>query len=121
MTLAPKIPREAGLIDWSQSAREIDCHIRAMQPWPKASSILQRRGQATLRCIVLQVSNVSGDEAMPAAEPGNVKEYQGRLLVATGDGWLEILKLQPEGRKAVDGRSFLNGHPLADGDGFVDG
>lgn len=121
VTLAPKIPREAGLIDWSQSAREIDCHIRAMQPWPKASSILQRRGQATLRCIVLQVSNVSGDEAIHRGEPGKVKEHQGRLLVATGDGWLEILKLQPEGRKAVDGRSFLNGHPLADGDAFIDG
>ena len=119
VTLAPKIPREAGVIDWSKFAHEIDCHIRAMQPWPKASSVLLRRDQAPLRCIVSQVSIVVDDDAMPRGEPGNLKEHQGRLLVATGDGWLEILKLQPEGRKAVDGRSFLNGYPLAAGDGFT--
>lgn len=119
VTLAPKILREAGVIDWSKSVHEIDCHIRAMQPWPKASSVLLRRDQAPLRCIVSQVRLVFDDDAMPRREPGNVKEDQGRLLVATGDGWLEILKLQPEGRKAVDGRSFLNGYPLADGDGFI--
>ena len=119
VTLAPKIPREAGVIDWSKSTLEIDCHIRAMQPWPKASSVLQRRDQAPLRCIVSQVSVLIEDDAMPRGEPGNVREDQGRLLVATGDGWLEILKLQPEGRKTVDGRSFLNGYPLADGDSFI--
>ena len=119
VTLAPKIPREAGVIDWSKSAREIDCHIRAMQPWPKASSVLQRRDQAPLRCIVSQVRVVIDNNAMPRGEPGHVKDHQGRLVVATVDGWLEILKLQPEGRKAVDGRSFLNGHPCADGDGFI--
>lgn len=121
VTLAPKIPREAGLIDWSKSAREIDCHIRAMQPWPKASTMLQRRDQAPLRCIVSQVAIVSNDDTnlLPSSEPGCVREHQGRLLVATGDGWLEVLKLQPEGRKAVDGRSFLNGYPLSSGDHFV--
>ncbi len=119
VTLAPKILREAGVIDWSKFAHEIDCHIRAMQPWPKASSVLQRRDQVPLRCIVSQVSIVIDDDTMPRGEPGKLKEHQGRLLVATGDGWLEILKLQPEGRKAIDGRSFLNGYPLVDGDGFV--
>lgn len=138
VTLAPKIPREAGVIDWSKSGHEIDCHIRAMQPWPKASSVLQRRGQPPLRCIVSQVAvipdsdapviNVArvSDAGFPDSEvsarsaiPGGVVEHQGRLLVRAGDGWLEILKLQPEGRKAVDGRSFVNGYPLADGDGFL--
>ena len=119
VTLAPKIPREAGVIDWSKSGREIDCHIRAMQPWPKASSMLQRQDQVPVRCIVSQVAVVTEGGGLTSGVPGKVREHQGRLLVATGDGWLEILKLQPEGRKAVDGRSFLNGYPLADGDGFV--
>lgn len=120
VTLAPKISREDGVIDWSKPGHLIECHVRAMQPWPKASSILQRRDQAPLRCIVSQVAFVKDDDTMPGGVPGKVQQNQGRLLVATGDGWLEILKLQPEGRKAVDGRSFLNGYPLADGDGFVD-
>jgi methionyl-tRNA formyltransferase len=120
VTLAPKIPREAGVIDWTKSGHEIDCHIRAMQPWPKAASVLQRRDQPPLRCIVSQVAVVS-DRDVPerSAIPGRVLAHQGGLLVAVGDGWLEILKLQPEGRKAVDGRAFVNGYPLAEADRFV--
>ncbi len=122
VTLAPKISREAGVIDWSKSGQEIDCHIRAMQPWPKASSVLQRQNQPPLRCLVARVSDAGfPDRSLPGCSviPGKVIEHQGRLLVGAGDGWLEILKLQPEGRKAVDGRSFVNGYPLADGDGFL--
>lgn len=119
VTFAPKIPREAGVIDWSKSRYEIGCHVRAMQPWPKASSVLQRRDQPPLRCIVLHVAAMNDSGAPPGGiVPGSVLEHHGRLLVAAGDGWLEILKLQPEGRKAVDGRAFVNGYPLAEGDRF---
>ncbi len=122
VTFAPKILREAGVIDWSKSRREIECHVRAMQPWPKASSVLQRRDQPPLRCLVAVVSDAEffdSDVPERCDNPGRVLEHQGRLLVAAGDGWLEILKLQPEGRKAVDGRAFVNGYPLVEGDGFV--
>lgn len=119
VTLAPKIAREAGVIDWSMSAGEIDCHVRAMQPWPKATSLLERRDHPPVRCIVSQVAAVAESDGLSAnCAPGKLKGHQGQLLVRTGVGWLEILKLQPEGRKAVDGRSFLNGYPLAEGDGF---
>jgi methionyl-tRNA formyltransferase len=121
VTFAPKIPREAGVIDWSKSRHEIDCHVRAMQPWPKASSVLQRRDQPPLRCIIVHVSGAGLPDNVPdhSRIPGRVLEHHGRLLVAAGDGWLEILKLQPEGRKAVDGRAFVNGYPLTEGDQFV--
>lgn len=138
VTLAPKIPREAGVIDWTKSGHEIACHIRAMQPWPRASSLLTRRDQPPLRCLVSQVAVIPDSDApvisvarvSDAGFPdsnvhrrseiaGKVIEHQGRLLVGAGDGWLEILKLQPEGRKAVDGRSFVNGYPPAESDGFL--
>ena len=120
VTLAAKIPREAGAIDWTKAGHDIDCHIRAMQPWPGASSLLARRDQPPLRCIIRQVAALREDGLPPGSfVPGRVKGHQGRLLVGAGDGWLEILKLQPEGRKVVDGRSFVNGYPLAEGDGFL--
>ena len=73
-----------------------------------------------MRCIVWQVAALSDGGPPPGRiVPGRVEGHQGRLLVGAGDGWLEILKLQPEGRKAVDGRSFVNGYPLAEGDGFL--
>ncbi len=120
VTLAPKIPREAGVIDWRKSSREMDCHIRAMQPWPKASSILLRHLQSPMRCIVLQVTVSEETAGLPDSSiPGSVVGHHGRLFVRTGDGWLEILKLQPEGRKAVDGCSFVNGYPVVHGDRFT--
>jgi methionyl-tRNA formyltransferase len=120
VTLAPKIPREAGIIDWKKSSREIDCHIRAMQPWPKASSFLLRGQHAPLRCIVLQVAVCNQTDGLPdSSAAGSVIGHHGRLFVHTGDRWLEILKLQPDGRKATDGSSFVNGYPLVDGDRFT--
>ena len=119
VTLAPKIPREAGIINWNLTRRQIDCHVRAMQPWPKASAILYRDGQTPLRCIIQQVST-SPDGLLPAAAtaPGRLAECDGRPLVWTSDGWLEIVRIQPEGRKSSDGRSFLNGYPLKKDDSF---
>jgi methionyl-tRNA formyltransferase len=120
VTLAPKIARDAGVIRWSATRREIDCLVRAMQPWPKATAILQRAGQAPLRCIIQQVgSRFDGSVPDCPAEAGVLLEFSGRPVVSAGDGWLEILRIQPEGRKSVDGRAFLNGHPLTEGDRFV--
>lgn len=119
VTLAPKIPKDAGAINWSASRREIDCHVRAMQPWPKASTTLVRNEQPPLRCIILQVAAAPDlHPARSASVPGEVVEHAGRLFAAAGDGWLEVLRIQPEGRKAVDGRSFLNGHSLHSSDRF---
>ena len=119
VTLAPKIPREAGTIDWSKTRNEIGCLVRAMQPWPKASSTLHRQNYAPLRCILQQV--IPQPNLVPpqtASKTGTVTEFSGHLFVTTGDGWLEILRLQPEGGKSVDVRSFANGYPLRPGDRF---
>lgn len=119
VTLAPKIPREAGIIDWNLTRRQIDCHVRAMQPWPKASTTLSRQGHPPLRCIVQQVSTTPDGLLPPAATaPGCLAECDGRPLVWTSDGWLEILRIQPDGRKSSDGRSFLNGYPLKNDNHF---
>ena len=116
VVLSPKIPKEAGRICWQESCRAISCQIRAMQPWPKASSVLEREGQELVRCLFQQVQLaeaglVLGDDV---AE-GSVRVHQGRPYVRAGDGWLEILKIQPEGRTAVDGRAFVNGYSLSAG------
>jgi len=121
VTLAPKIARDAGVIRWSATRCEIDCLVRAMQPWPKATAILQRAGHPAIRCIIQQVSS-RFEDLLPVCPPdgGRLLNFSGRPFVSTGDGWLEILRIQPDGRKSVDGRAFLNGHPLTNGDRFVD-
>ncbi|MEO2036507.1 MAG: methionyl-tRNA formyltransferase [Planctomycetaceae bacterium] len=106
VTLSPKIGKDDGIIDWSQSATEIDCQIRAMQPWPKATTTLHSGG-TTLRCIL--VAAVPLEDAT-TKEPGAVVESGRRLLIATGLGVLEIVRIQPQGKQEMDGAAFVNGY-----------
>ncbi|MEY2727854.1 MAG: Methionyl-tRNA formyltransferase [Planctomycetota bacterium] len=111
VVLSPKIQREDGRIDWSQTSRAIDCQIRAMQPWPKASAMLVRPGQPPVRCLFQQVRVLATSEQPAiAASPGRVHILDRRLLVRSGDGWLEILSIQPEGRRPMEGTAFANGY-----------
>ena len=119
VTLSPKIAREDGIIQWQQTGREIDCQVRAMQPWPKASTTLQRPGHPDLRCIIQDVDVLATHNGPSTAQPGHLTVDHSRMIVRTGEGAVEILKLQPEGRKAVDSRSFLNGNPMPEGSCFV--
>lgn len=119
VTLAPKIQREDGRIDWQRSSRAIDCHIRAMQPWPKAATVLHRDGQLPVRCLIQQVRPLMAAE-QPAGllPPGRLLVVDRRLCVRTGDGWVEVLSIQPEGRRAMDGVAFANGYPPGPGAEF---
>jgi methionyl-tRNA formyltransferase len=112
-TYAPRITREDGLIDWIRPARAIHNQVRALHPWPHAFTFL--RGT---RFIVLRTR---------AIEPtGRSMEPPGRIVVATGDslrvatgaGSVDILQIQPEGRRPMLAREFLAGHRVDPGSRF---
>ncbi len=111
VTLAPKINKDEGIIDWSQSAAEIDCHVRAMSPWPKTSTSLNL-GEMKLRCILIDVEPLGSSTA---SKPGTVLESGKRLIVATGSGALLVHRIQPEGRQAMEAVAFANGYRVATG------
>ncbi|MCA9063626.1 MAG: methionyl-tRNA formyltransferase [Planctomycetaceae bacterium] len=115
VTLAPRISRDNGTIDWNQNATAVDCQIRAMQPWPKAQTWLIGPDAAPQRCIVLEAAVISDQPELPnpnSVSPGAITVLKGRLFIAAAQSWLEILRIQAEGRKPVDGRSFVNGYQL---------
>ena len=109
-TKAPKLTKEHGLIDWSCPADAVCHQIRAMHPWPTAYTFLHRSGQEPLRVIV--------HRAKPATEsagvPGAVQTTSdGRLLVAVGSGQtVEVLEMQPAGKRRMPAGEFLRGHFL---------
>lgn len=115
VTLAPKIKKQDGAIDWHQSAAEIDCQIRAMQPWPKAYSWLSTSSRKPLRCILLDAEPV---EAASNGNPGSVELSDGDVYIHCGSGRLRLQSVQPEGRKPMDAAGFANGFQLADGGTF---
>lgn len=112
VTLAPKIRKEDGVIDWSQSAFDIECQIRAMQPWPKASSRLHSDGRKPLRCIILK-SQICSDTDSQERPPGSLWLEGKRVFVATSVGVLEVLTIHPEGKKAMDATAFINGYGIS--------
>lgn len=116
-TRAPKMKKEQGAIDWSKPAREIDWLVRGMQPWPKAFTFAHAAGKPPLRLVVLEV--VPAPNSPSSAAPGAVLESgkQG-LIVQSGEGTLEIVRLQPEGKRAMSAAEFLCGYPLQQGDQF---
>ncbi len=108
VTLSPKIRKEDGLIDWTQSAAEVDCHIRAMQPWPKASSMLKIADRPPIRCIIVKATPVLAGRGQAGSVEWNGQE----LHVGCGNGQLEVQTIQPAGKKAMDAASFANGYGL---------
>ena len=105
-TFTKLLSRDDGKIDWEQGAEEIARQMRAYYPWPGTFTHWDGR--------LLKI--IGARAAEPAAFHGQrsgmvVSLPDGGLGIAAGDGVLEVLRLQLEGRKAVSAREFLHGHP----------
>jgi methionyl-tRNA formyltransferase len=106
ITYAKKINKEEARIDWSKSAREIDCLIRGLSPSPGAFSEI--KGE---RLKILY--------AEPAAGEGPAGEIIGDdLTIACGEGALRLLKVQRAGGKAMAAEDLLKGFALPKGARF---
>jgi methionyl-tRNA formyltransferase len=111
VTLCKRLEKADGRIDWSQSARDLERHVRAMNPWPTAETLLPSGG----RLAVLRARLGEGGETGDAA-PGSVLAAGERLVVATGEGALELLEVRAAGRRPMDVASWLRGARLAPGE-----
>ncbi len=105
-TLAPMLKKDDGLIDWHKDAKEIECLIRGLDPWPTAFCFLDSK---RLRLFRPEVVYKESD-----APPGTVLQADKRgILVACGNNCLLIKEIQPQGKKRMPVESFLCGHPIA--------
>jgi methionyl-tRNA formyltransferase len=108
-TLAPILKKEDGLVDFSRTATEIHNRLRGFQPWPGAYT--QFRGK-NLKIVAARV-----DAGSQQGAPGELRLSSDRLLVDCGAGTcLELLQVQPEGKKAMSGADFIRGYRPADGE-----
>ena len=103
-TYAKKISKDEARIDWTKSAREIDCLIRGLSPLPGAWC--EARGE---RLKVLYAEPVSG-----SGSPGVVLDD--RLTIACGDSGLRLLRLQRAGKSVMTSEEFLRGFSLPKGE-----
>ena len=107
-TYAPRVTREEGLIDWTRPAHALHNRVRGLHPWPHAYTFLEGG-----RLIVLK----SRALVEPTSEPPGtiVSLSRDEIEVATGEGRLALLEVQPEGRRGMRVRDFLGGRPLSAG------
>jgi methionyl-tRNA formyltransferase len=114
-TFAPVLTKEDGLIDWSQSAFEIERRIRGFQPWPNAYTTYNAKG-----LTIWSAEPSTTASATPGEIPGEIIAAQRDELVVScgGETSLRLIEVQPEARKRIAARDFINGMHLKVGDRF---
>ncbi len=117
---APRLKKTDGLVDWSRTARQITNQVRALKPWPGSFTEWQRADGEPLRLILDGVEEVAFETDQPTATAGEVVgRTDHRLLIATGNGVLALLRVKPAGKRVLDIAEFLRGYPVQVGDSFV--
>ncbi len=109
--LAPKIKDADRVIDWTRTNFEIHNQIRGLAPVPATYTYFRNKRVEIYRAICL-------NHPLAQAEPGTIVLPNKDLIVATGQGVLQILQLKIEGGKLITGRDFVNGQRIKLGEGF---
>ena len=97
---APKLEREHGRIDWTESAAVIERKIRAFDPWPGTFMAIDHRN---LKIFAATIVDRSG-------KPGQISRNENELIVAAGEGALSLGEVQLEGKRRMSAAEFLRGH-----------
>lgn len=109
-TPAPKIFKDDCRIDWNKTSVDIHNHVRGLSPYPAAWTTVVEESGRPLECKIFRASLT--DSATDGSPIGKIKTDGKRLFVACSDNWLEILELQPAGKKRMAADAFLLGyHP----------
>ncbi len=109
VTLAPKLTKELGVIEWQKGAQEIYRLVCALLPWPTAYT---RYSGKLLKILEAEISVADCGKF----KPGEVMNITPEGMdVATGQGALRLLRVHLESSKPMDAKSFVVGHKIGIG------
>jgi len=103
-SFAPKLTKDDGKIYWQNSAARIHNQVRACFPWPGSFTTLSDKQIKIWKTVI---SEKLFNEKF---SPGKIIATKKQLFVQTGDGILEILEIQPQGKPKMSAKAFLAGH-----------
>ncbi len=106
-TLAPRLKKEDGHLDWSRSARDLVNLVRGAKPWPGALTRTPAGPLLIWRAFIA--------ETAATAPPGTLVPHAQTLAIATGAGVLVPVEVQAEGRRAMAWPEYLRGARLGPG------
>lgn len=106
-TYAEKLTKELELIDWNLPSREVFNKIRGLNPWPVAYTFCNGS-----RLKIFTSRLVKNTQKLPAGQFAGLTEDG--FLIATSDGVLEILEVQPESRKRMSAHDYIKGYKITE-------
>jgi len=116
-TLAPKLKKSDGALDFAESAEILQRKIRSFWPWPGASVIyVSKKTAKSLRVTIAEACVVETSNA-GRLQPGTLDE---NLNVICGENALKIAKIKPDGSRLMDFADFVNGRQTHPGDRLVE-
>jgi len=101
VTLAPKLSLEDGRIDWARPAQAVHDQIRGVTPEPGASTLVDGKRLKVLEAAIARET--------PALPPRHIEFVDKKVLVGTASEPIELLRVHPEGRKAMDAAAWWRG------------
>ncbi len=101
---APKITKEICKIDWNQPAEKIHNLIRGLSPYPCA--FFKYNGKS----YKVYKAHLDKSQNKPADEIGKISQMKSEIFVQTSEGRIQLLEIQPEGRKRMSAEEFLRGN-----------
>ena len=108
-TLAPILKKEDGLINFDRTATEIHNRLRGFQPWPGAHTLFRNKN--------LKIIEARPSPEIPSVAKGELHVQGEKLLLACGKGTvLELIHVQPEGKKVITAREFISGYRPGQGE-----
>jgi len=102
-TYAHKLDKKEAIIDWQNTATDIERLIRAFNPWPVTFTYLNDKPLRIFQAAILAEDSSQEAGTVIACDKKGID-------ISCGEGVLRILKLQPSGSKAMDVTAFMNGH-----------
>jgi methionyl-tRNA formyltransferase len=109
VTMTRRLRKEDGRPDFDAlDAAGFVRHVRAMTPWPGARAELFREGEASL-ALALRAARVDEGCGWEGARPGDLRVEGGRLFLALAKGFVELLRVQPAGKRPMEVSDFLRG------------
>ncbi len=107
---APKLKKSDGRINWDRSARSIHNLVRGINPWPGTYCFFAGK--------LLKIHRTSIVEEKSMDQPGWIIKASGKegIVIQTGQGKLELLEVQPEGKRTITGAEWVRGYRIRKGD-----
>jgi methionyl-tRNA formyltransferase len=112
VSLAPKIKKNDGLIDWNQEEEKIHDFVRGMNPKPSAYTFLMKNNSKE-RIIILKTERDNSSHNGTVIAPGTIMEISSQgIRTATGNGSIWIKEVKPEGKRMMSAAAYSRGNDL---------